>query len=306
MTTLLRVLCLGTAGLALAGALGAALPEPPLADQRSGAPRTLNTPRSFSAPENRQAWTNRARELRERVLVSCGLWPMPEKTPLNPRITGRIEREGYTIEKVALETSPGFFLGGNLYRPKGRGAGPFPAVLAPHGHWPGGRLENQPQASTPARCANFAMQGMVAFSYDMTGYNDTQFAGASGRSGHAFATDPACQLWNLSLMGLQTWNSIRALDFLASLPEVDPARIGCSGASGGGTQTFMLGAVDDRLAAQAPCVMVSHTMQGGCACENAPGLRRSMGLGNDYRESRSHAADIGNGCPPYLRRIFGY
>jgi dienelactone hydrolase len=74
-------------------------------------------------------------------------------------------------------------------------------------------------------------------------------------------------------MGLQTWNSVRALDFLESLPEVDKQRLGCTGESGGGTQTFMLGAIDTRLAALAPIVMVSHSMQGGCLCENAPGLR---------------------------------
>src|SRR6185436_4737090 len=88
-----------------------------------------------------------------------------------------------------------------------------------------------------------------------------------------FATNAVCQLWNISQMGLQTWDSIRALDFLESLPDVDRKRLAITGESGGGTQTFMLGAVEERLAAQAPIVMVSHTMQGGCSCENAPGLR---------------------------------
>ena len=74
-------------------------------------------------------------------------------------------------------------------------------------------------------------------------------------------------------MGLQTWNSVRALDFLAALPDVDKSRLAITGESGGGTQTMMLGAIDDRLAAVGPCVMVSHSMQGGCLCENAPGLR---------------------------------
>src|SRR5688500_9452696 len=108
---------------------------------------------------------------------------------------------------------------------------------------------------------------MVAFSYDMVGYNDT------AQVSHKFASDPTNQLWNISLMGLQTWNSIRALDFLESLSDVDKSRLACTGESGGGTQTFILGAIDKRLAAQAPIVMVSHSMQGGCLCENAPGLR---------------------------------
>jgi dienelactone hydrolase len=118
---------------------------------------------------------------------------------------------------------------------------------------------------------------MVAFAWDMIGYNDTQFAHSGGTTNfnrhRHFATDLTNQLWNISQMGLQTWNSIRALDFLSSLPDVDPKRLACTGESGGGTQTFMLGAIDDRLAAQAPIVMVSHSMQGGCSCENVAGLR---------------------------------
>ena len=264
----------------LGGAFHAGGQTLPATDERAGSIRTLNTPRTFVEPSSREDWQKRAQQIREQVLVSCGLWPVPERNPLNARIFGRTERAGYSVEKVSLETYPGFYLGGNLYRPLGKGSGPFPAVLNPHGHWTHGRLEDQPQGSIPARCINFALQGMVAFSYDMVGYNDTQFVpsrsltgGKKGREGHSFAADPTNLLWNVSLMGLQTWNSLCALDFLTSLPDVDTNRIGCTGASGGGTQTFMLGAIADRLAAQAPNVMVSHTMQGGCLCENAPGLR---------------------------------
>ena len=238
----------------------------------------LNTPRSFPDIPSAKAWEARATEIRQQVLVSCGLWPLPEKTPLKPRISGRIDRDGYSIEKVYFETWPGLFLAGNLYRPLGRGNGPFPAILNPHGHWANGRMADNKDGSIAGRCISFARQGMIAFSYDMIGYNDTHFTDAPpGQSfsdlHHQVATNQADLLWNISLMGLQTWNSIRALDFLESLPDADPKRLACTGESGGGTQTFILGSIESRLAAQAPVVMVSHTMQGGCLCENAPGLR---------------------------------
>jgi dienelactone hydrolase len=239
----------------------------PAKDERAAPPKTLNTLRAFPEIKSRLEWDKRARDIREHVLVSCGLWPMPEKTPLNAQISGRIERDGYTVENVYIETYPGFFLAGNLYRPLGKGTGPFPGVLNPHGHWKEGRLADNDLGSIAARCINFARRGMVAFSYDMVGYNDT------AQVNHKFAANPTNLLWNISLMGLQTWNSIRALDFLTSLPDVDKKRLACTGESGGGTQTFMLGAIEDRLTVQAPIVMVSHSMQGGCLCENAPGLR---------------------------------
>src|SRR5262245_17194534 len=247
----------------------------PPVDRGVEAPRTLNTLRTFPDIESKGAWERRAREIREHILVSCGLWPLPEKTPLRAQVFGKIERDGYTVEKVYFQTYPGFYLAGNLYRPVGKGNGPFPGVLNPHGHWKEGRLADTQLGSIAARCINFARQGMVAFSYDMVGYNDT------AQVNHRFAIDPTNQLWNISLMGLQTWNSIRALDFLESLPEVDKSRLACTGESGGGTQTFMLGAIDNRLAVQAPVVMVSSTMQGGCLCENVPGLSveySSMGI----------------------------
>ena len=115
----------------------------PATDQRAGPPRTLNTPRTFVEPASREDWQKRAQQVREQVLVSCGLWPLPEKTPLNARVLGRVERAGYSVENISIETYPGFYLGGNLYRPLGKGKGPFPGILNPHGHWVHGRLEDQ-------------------------------------------------------------------------------------------------------------------------------------------------------------------
>src|SRR5688572_2710603 len=138
----------------------------------------LNTPRTFPEIATKDQWQERAKEIREQILVSCGLWPMPEKSPLNPFIFDRAERDGYSIEKVYFQTYPGFYLAGNLYRPLGKGRGPFPGVLNPHGHWANGRMADTKDGSIAARCISFARQGMVAFSYDMVGYNDTRFPDA--------------------------------------------------------------------------------------------------------------------------------
>jgi dienelactone hydrolase len=229
-------------------------------------PQTLNTPRAFPAITTRHDWEARHKTIRDRILVSCGLYPLPRRTPLRARVFDRVVRDGYTIEKVALQTYPGFYLAGNLYRPS-ETAEPVPGILVAHGHWEDGRMADGPAGSIAARAITFARMGCIAFTYDMVGFNDTR------QIDHRFAYDRRSWLWGVNLMGLQTWNSVRALDFLVSLPDVDPSRLAITGESGGGTQTMMLGAIDDRLAAVAPCVMVSHSMQGGCLCENAPGLR---------------------------------
>jgi dienelactone hydrolase len=215
-------------------------------------------------PSTPQAWLDRAAFLRKQILASAGLLPMPEKNPLNAQIFGKLVREGYTIEKVLLETYPGFYLGGNLYRPRGR-SGPFPGVASPHGHFTYGRLENTPLVSTPARSINLARQGFVVFSYDMVGYNDTD------QVPHEFGGDRE-GLWNISSFGLHLWDSIRVVDFLTSLPDVDPARIACTGASSGGLQCFYLTAVDDRVQVSAPVNKISAIEQGG-GCQSAPNLR---------------------------------
>ena len=226
--------------------------------------RTLDD--RFAAPkfESAETWNVRAAYLRDHVLASAGLLPMPEKTPLRPTIFGEIRKADYSVAKVYFESLPGFFVTGNLYRPLGDG--PFPAILSPHGHWAYGRLENTLLNSGPGRAINLARQGFVVFTYDMVGYNDSQ------QVPHTFS-GPREYLWGLSLSGLQLWDSIRALDFLEALPYVRRDAIGMTGESGGGTQTFLASAVDQRIAVSVPVNMISLHMQGGCLCENPPGLR---------------------------------
>ena len=229
-----------------------------------------NTDTHFSARTYRTLaeWEARRAFLRKQILSAAGLLPMPPKNDLHAQIFGRIEQRDYTIEKVLLETLPGFYLGGNLYRPKKAAPpGGFPGVVSPHGHWTYGRLEHTNIASVPARCIMLARQGYVVFSWDMLGYDDTL------QTPHDFGDKPVEQLWAFGSLGLQVWNAIRAVDFLQSLPGVDPNRIGATGASGGGTQTFLLTALDDRVKFSAPANMVSFIMQGGGICENAPSLR---------------------------------
>jgi len=234
------------------------------ADDRPPAYRTHNdrlTPREYTSPSE---WARRASYLREHVLVSHGLMPLPEKTPLHPVVFDERAHEDYSVAKVYFESLPGFYVTGNLYRPIG--PGPFPAVLLPHGHWTYGRLENTEVASIPGAAISLARQGFVAFTYDMVGYDDSR------QVPHTFGGRREA-LWGLSLAGLQLWNGIRSLDFLESLAEVDKARLASGGASGGGTQTFLLAAVDDRVKVAVPVNMISLHMQGGCLCENPPLLR---------------------------------
>jgi hypothetical protein len=230
----------------------------------AGQYRTLND--RFPGPvfKTRAEWEQRAAYVREHVLASAGLLPLPEKTPLNPTVFGELKRGDYIVSKVTFESLPGFYVTGNLYRPVGQG--PFPAVLSTHGHWTYGRLENSPLMSGPGRAITLARQGFIVFAYDMIGYNDSR------QLTHTFG-GPGAHLWGLSLAGLQLWNSIRSLDFLESLPDVKRGAIGITGESGGGTQTFMLAAADARAAAAVPVNMISLHMQGGCLCENPPGLR---------------------------------
>ncbi|TWU57067.1 Acetyl xylan esterase (AXE1) [Rubripirellula tenax] len=278
-------------------------------DARLGELKTLNGHFPFAVPANPAQWYSRAESLRRRVLVATGLWPMPERAPIHATIYGKVQRDGFTVEKVSFESLPGHFVTGLLFRPSDSSLAKRPGVLSPHGH--GGRnqaftddeLATQLNSGgehfaasgrTPklARCAQLARMGCVTFIFDMLGYCDSvqipfevAHRHADVRPVETESTDdawvfysPQADLRLQSVMGLQTFNAIRSLDFLASLPDVDADRLAVTGGSGGGTQSILLGAIDDRIKVSFPNGMVSTSMQGGCYCENCNLLR--IGTGN--------------------------
>lgn len=208
----------------------------------------------------------RREELRFNLRMAAGLYPWPEKTPLNTRTEDVGEYDGYTVKKIMFESYPGMWSTGNLYLPS-----PLPekcpAILNVIGHWPDQRLTRKPgEADYPQQIANFARMGFICLVTDMIGMVDSR------QVSHDYGRGEK-ELWLSNGLGIQLWNNIRALDLLCSMPEVDADNIGMTGASGGGSQTLFLALLDERVKAAAPINMISLHMQGGCACENAAGLR---------------------------------
>lgn len=191
-------------------------------------------------------------EVRQKLRACFGAWP--ERTPLNARITGKVERDAYTIEKLIYESRPGYPVTANLYVPKNK-TGKLPAVLAACGHSRTGKAE--PKYQEFAR--NLARQGYVVLIFDPPAQGERfEYADKPGEPvvqwgvhSHIVAGNQMNLLgWNFALW--ETWDGIRGLDYLLSRPEVDAKRVGLTGNSGGGTQTTWLNVLDDRFTMVAP------------------------------------------------------
>lgn len=198
-------------------------------------------------------WKQHADSIRAQMRKGMELEAFPARTPLHPRYRNKKTLDGYTVESVVFESLPGFFVTGNLYKPAGKlKRKSLAAILCPHGHFNDPNDYARYRKDMQIRCASLARMGAVVFAYDMVGW------GESVQVDHKYP----------KVLAFQTWNSMRVIDFLLSLPEADPQRVGITGASGGGTQTFMLAALDDRVKVSVPVVMVSAHFFGGCNCES--------------------------------------
>ncbi len=217
---------------------------------------------------NLEEWLQRADRIREGILRGAELDPLPERTPLRPLYShyrehrDPPEQPGYSVQNVAFESLPGVFVTGSLYRPLGLSP-PFAGVLSAHGHWNETGDYGRFRADAQIRAATLARMGAVVLAWDMVGYGELREIGWQHDHPQALKQ--------------QIWNGLRALDFVAGLPEVDPSRIAVTGASGGATQAFLLTALDDRIAVAAPVVQISAHFFGGCVCESGMPIHKDAG-----------------------------
>ena len=197
------------------------------------------------------------REVRKKIAACFG--PFPERTPLNPRVTGTVERDAYTIEKVIFESRPGFLVTANLYVPKGKKP-PLPGVVGSCGHSTGGKAEPAYQSFAQG----LARMGYVVLIFDPIGQGERLQYGhvekehrpGVGVGEHLLAGNQQFLVGEF-FGSWRAWDGIRALDYLLTRPEVDPKLVGITGNSGGGTMTTWLCGLDRRWAMAAPGCFVT-------------------------------------------------
>jgi len=237
-----------------------------MAQVNEASARWAATYEKLKTPEQIAAYQQR---LREGFLKAIG--PFPPRTPLNARVTGTVTRKGYRVEKVLFESRPRFYVTAALFLPQApKFKKPYPGVLVPCGHAHAAKAYPTYQSMGAA----LASHGMAALVFDpvdqgerMQLLNDKGKEVMWGTSGHT-TLGAGCILLGLNTASYEIWDAMRALDYLASRPEVDAERLGCTGNSGGGTQTSQVMALDGRIKAAAPsCYLNALARQ----CDTSPG-----------------------------------
>ncbi|MFO0799768.1 MAG: acetylxylan esterase [Gemmataceae bacterium] len=224
-------------------------------------------------PDSVAEWDARAKQLRADLTAAWGGFPA-EKCPLDPQEHGELVRDGYVVKKVSFQTRPGVRMPANLYLPAGAtSSSKRAAILMVHGHWKGAKQDPVVQS----RCIGAAKLGFVVLCVDAFGAGERAVGTALGEY-HGDTTAATLLPVGLPLSGLQVYENMRAVDYLQSLPQVDGARIGITGASGGGNQTMYAGAMDERFKAVVPvCSVGNYQAYLGaacCLCEVVPGALR--------------------------------
>jgi len=202
----------------------------------------------------------KARQRYVRAHMLSYLGGLPERTPLNARTVGTLDRGDYLVEKIVFESRPAFYVTANLYLPKS-GRPPYPAILFPLGHENGAKAHQAWQ-----RClAGLARRGFVALAWDPLGQGervqlwdeDLHDSKVQASTVEHTVIGTECLLTGTHIAQYTIWDGIRALDYLLARPEVDAKRVGCTGNSGGGTHTSYLSALDDRIQVAAPSCYIT-------------------------------------------------
>jgi len=190
-------------------------------------------------------WEQRRPRLRREYFDMLGLWPLPEKTPLQATVTGTLEHEGVLIAKLHFQSRPGLYVTGNVYRPK-EPRGRLPAILYVCGHSDRGRDGNKSAYQDHGMW--FASNGYLCLVLDTLMLGEIR--------GIHHGTYKYGRWWwqaaGYTPAGVECWNGVRAIDYLVSRPDVDPERIGVTGISGGGAATFWIAAADERVRCAVP------------------------------------------------------
>ncbi len=223
-----------------------------------------------ATPESLQDWQQQKTALKQHLTAAWGGFPK-EHCDLEPRKLGELQRDGYRVEKIIIQTRPGLWATTNAYVPDK--AGKLPAVLCVHGHWSGAKQDPVVQS----RCIGLAKLGFFVLAIDAFGAGERAVGEALGEY-HGEMTGATLFPIGMPLSGMQVYDNQRAVDYLQSRPEVDGSRIGITGASGGGNQTMYAGTFDERFKAVVPvCSVGNYQAYLGaacCMCEVVPGALR--------------------------------